>query len=48
MGLVLHHVETATDFLLITTYNSWDSEEYEVSEAEEYTFTEQRWRSVND
>lgn len=46
MGFVVRHEESGKEFLFTCTYTSWDSQDWSISEAEEYTFTEQRWRPL--
>lgn len=48
MGRVVKHVPTGRVFLMEGVYSSWDSNEWApIVEAEEYTFTETRWRPTN-
>jgi hypothetical protein len=47
VGQVWRHEETGKVYLATGTYSSWDGDHIDtVVEAEEYTFTEQRWRAV--
>ena len=46
VGFVVSHEETGKDYLFECTWTSWDGQDWTCVEAEQYTFTEQRWRAV--
>lgn len=43
VGFVLHHFASNKNFMFSGRYSSWDSTEWEISEAEEATVTVTKW-----
>jgi hypothetical protein len=46
IGFVVRHEETGKDYLFECVWTSWDGQDWTCVEAEEYLFTERRWRAV--